>query len=70
VSQRLGHANVAFTLSQYAHVLPEHDAQSADRVATAMLGNDPQNEGTRRPGDRFGTGEVKPIGDTTGDTGQ
>ena len=39
VSQRLGHSNVAFTLSQYAHVLPIHDADSAQRVALAMLNN-------------------------------
>lgn len=44
VSQRLGHSNVAFTLSQYSHVMPEHDAQSADRVATAMFGDSPHNE--------------------------
>jgi integrase len=44
VSQRLGHSSVAFTLSQYAHVMADHDAQSADRVAAAMFG-DHQHEG-------------------------
>jgi integrase len=39
VSQRLGHSSVAFTLSQYAHVMVDHAAESADRVAAAMFGD-------------------------------
>ena len=33
ISQRLGHASVAFTLRVYAHVLPEQDRSAADAMA-------------------------------------
>ena len=33
ISQRLGHASVAFTLRVYAHVLPEQDRTAADAMA-------------------------------------
>jgi integrase len=38
VSERLGHASVAFTLTQYSHVLPGVDQEAANTVADLMLG--------------------------------
>jgi len=37
VTERLGHENVAFTLKQYAHVLPGMQADAARRIATAVM---------------------------------
>jgi integrase len=39
VSERLGHASVAFTLSVYTHVLPGLDRAAADQVAALILGS-------------------------------
>ncbi|MFL6127697.1 MAG: tyrosine-type recombinase/integrase, partial [Mycobacteriales bacterium] len=41
VSERLGHASVAFTLTQYSHVLPGVDQQAALTMADLMLGRGP-----------------------------
>lgn len=38
LSKRLGHADVATTLSIYAHVRPEDDAEAASKAASAILG--------------------------------
>lgn len=38
VSERLGHASVAFTLSFYSHVIPGMDKQAADTIAGVILG--------------------------------
>src|SRR5512143_2501194 len=38
VSERLGHASVAFTLRVYSHVIPGMDAQAAGLVAGVILG--------------------------------
>lgn len=38
VSERLGHASVAFTLTQYSHVLPGIDRDAAQTMADLMLG--------------------------------
>jgi hypothetical protein len=38
VSERLGHASVAFTLTQYSHVLPGVDRDAAQTMADLMLG--------------------------------
>lgn len=38
VSERLGHASVAFTLQQYSHVLPSVHEEAAKEVADLMLG--------------------------------
>jgi integrase len=38
VSERLGHASVAFTLSQYTHLLPGLDRDAAGTVAAILLG--------------------------------
>ena len=38
VSMRLGHRSVAFTLQQYAHVLPQQQADAVERLATRLLG--------------------------------
>jgi integrase len=38
VSERLGHASVAFTSTQYSHVLPGVDRQAAESIADLMLG--------------------------------
>lgn len=39
VSMRLGHRSVAFTLQQYAHVLPQQQAEAIERLAR-ILGDD------------------------------
>lgn len=48
VSERLGHASVAFTLSFYSHVIPGMDKDAADEIATVILGmpepSDPRAE--------------------------
>jgi integrase len=53
VSERLGHASVAFTLQQYSHVLPGVDEEAAKKVADLMfrgrpvsksVSNEPENE--------------------------
>ncbi|KLL11467.1 MULTISPECIES: tyrosine-type recombinase/integrase [Protofrankia] len=38
VSERLGHASVAFTLSFYSHVIPGMDKDAADEIASVILG--------------------------------
>jgi integrase len=38
VSERLGHATVAFTLQVYSHVIPGMDQQAANTVADLILG--------------------------------
>lgn len=39
VSMRLGHRSVAFTLQQYAHVLPQQQADAVDRLAKRLFGS-------------------------------
>jgi len=39
VSMRIGHRSVAFTLQQYAHVLPQQQADAVERLATRLLGD-------------------------------
>lgn len=41
VSMRLGHRSVAFTLQQYAHVLPQQQADAVERLAARLLGDGP-----------------------------
>jgi integrase len=36
VSGRLGHSTVALTLDIYSHVLPQADAEAADRIAALI----------------------------------
>lgn len=38
VSMRLGHTSVAFTLKQYAHVLPQQQAEAVQRLAERLFG--------------------------------
>jgi hypothetical protein len=38
ISERLGHASVAFTLSTYGHVIPGMDKDAATTVADLILG--------------------------------
>lgn len=38
VSERLGHASVAFTLQVYAHALPNQQAEGAQQVAKYFFG--------------------------------
>jgi hypothetical protein len=38
VSERLGHATVAFTLQVYSHVIPGMDEQAAGAVAALIFG--------------------------------
>ena len=67
VSERLGHASVAFTLQQYSHVLPSVDEEAAKKVADLMLGRRPvsrsvsrqaldSNQGAHRVDERPGHG--------------
>lgn len=39
VSMRLGHRSVAFTLQQYAHVLPQQQADAVRKLAAALSGD-------------------------------
>jgi integrase len=39
VSERLGHASVAFTMSVYQHVLPGMQREAAERMAELILGS-------------------------------
>ncbi len=36
VSERLGHATVAFTLDVYAHVLPDMQVEAAETLAAVL----------------------------------
>lgn len=47
VSERLGHADVAFTLQVYGHVLPGHQREAADAAAALV---DVADEATPSPG--------------------
>jgi integrase len=38
VSERLGHASVAFTLDTYSHAIPAMEEQAAERIAALMRG--------------------------------
>jgi hypothetical protein len=40
VSERLGHATVAFTLEVYGHVIPGMQAEAAERVAGLIFGSE------------------------------
>lgn len=44
VSMRLGHRSVAFTLQQYAHVLPQQQAEAVERLASRLLAEDTNPE--------------------------
>ncbi|SBW21114.1 integrase family protein [Candidatus Protofrankia californiensis] len=46
VSERLGHADVAFTLKTYSHVIPGMDRTAADQIAKVIFGDPgtPENE--------------------------
>jgi integrase len=44
VSERLGHASVAFTQDTYMHVIPGMDELGAQIAATAILGTKPTND--------------------------
>ena len=38
ISERLGHENPAFTLEQYAHVIPGMQAEAASAIAALVAG--------------------------------
>ena len=40
ISERLGHESPAFTLKQYAHVIPGMQAEAAQTVANLVAGED------------------------------
>lgn len=44
VSERLGHASVAFTLQIYAHALPNQQAEAAERAARELLVHDHESD--------------------------
>ena len=43
ISERLGHEDVAFTLKQYAHVLPGMQADAARRIASAVIDDEEED---------------------------
>jgi integrase len=43
ISERLGHATVAFTLQTYAHVIPAMDEAAAAMTAALILRATPEN---------------------------
>jgi integrase len=49
ISERLGHASVAFTLQVYGHVTPGMDADAAATVAGLILGGTQKGSGTVVP---------------------
>jgi integrase len=49
ISERLGHASVAFTLQVYGHVIPGMDADAAATVAGLILGGMQKGPGTVVP---------------------
>ena len=75
ISERLGHASVAFTLQTYGHVIPGMDRDAAVTVADLILTSMQKGPGTvvpdpsancqvPVPGRRVGSGSQ-----TTGDAG-
>jgi integrase len=50
ISERLGHEDVAFTLKQYAHVLPGMQADAARRIASAVMGEEEDVDQEADPG--------------------
>lgn len=48
VSERLGHSSVAFTLHVYAHVLPNQQAEAAERVVSVLLDDEFINSSSTR----------------------
>lgn len=51
VSQRLGHASVAFTMHQYAHVLPQQQQEAVDRLAALIDTRPDASRGVRLASD-------------------
>jgi hypothetical protein len=49
LSERLGHASVAFTMQVYGHVIPDMDADAAATVADLILAGTQQGPGTVVP---------------------
>jgi Phage integrase family len=49
ISERLGHASVAFTLQTYGHVIPEMDKDAAATVADLILTSTQKGSGTVVP---------------------
>ena len=50
ISERLGHASVAFTLQTYSHVIPGMDREAAATVADLILTSTQKGPGTVVPG--------------------
>ena len=50
ISERPGHASVAFTLQTYSHVLPGMDKDAAATVADLILSSTQMGPGTVVPG--------------------
>lgn len=49
ISERLGHEDVAFTLKQYAHVLPGMQADAAKRIASAVIDDEGDTDQEEEP---------------------
>jgi hypothetical protein len=49
ISERLGHASVAFTLQTYGHVIPGMDRDAAVTVADVIVGDMQKGPGTVVP---------------------
>jgi integrase len=53
ISERIGHASVAFTLEVYSHVLPGVDRDAAEQMAALVVGDlDPEDEPDAEPEQR------------------
>ena len=50
ISERLGHASVAFTLQTYSHVIPGMDREAAATVADLILTSTQKGARNRGPG--------------------
>lgn len=64
VSERLGHASVAFTLQTYSHVIEGMDEAAASEIAAHILGPFPAPDGPPSP-----LGEVPPAAEDDRDDG-
>jgi integrase len=63
VSERLGHATVAFTLDVYSHAVPALQEKAADRVVAVVFGSsDRESNGREIVNRQVGAGlEIKPA---------
>jgi integrase len=70
VSERLGHANVAFTMNVYQHILPGMQAEAADTFAMLIRNQRDKARSPLAPDDRDGPNDDADSDDPGGEPGQ